>query len=157
MSERSSQPEYRKLRRWLLTDDVWAFLKDAEFPLGRVADIHMQGMRLVSEKSIPLGEEFSCWMELPLRNGERERALFDVYSVWSRTNVGKGFSETGFRITDATLEAIEGIQKLIDDLRFEQSHTYCLSVSLLGPGCSAGAEPGSRLRSVAEHPEGAWP
>lgn len=132
MSERSSQPEYRKLRRWPLTD-VWAFLKDAESPLGHVADIHMQGMRLVSEKSIPLGEAFPCWMELPLRNGERERALFDVHSVWSSTHVGVGFSETGFRITDATLEAVEGIQKLIDDLRFGQSHTYHLSVSLLGP------------------------
>ena len=139
MSKRSSQPEYRKLRRWPLTN-VWAFPKDVESPLGHVVDIHMQGMRLVSEKSIPLGEEFPCWMELPLRNGGRERTLFDVLSVWSSTNVGAGFSETGFRITDATLEAVEGIQKLIDDLRFGQSHTYRLSVPL-GSSSALGVGP----------------
>ena len=124
MSKRSNRrPEHRKLRRWPLTDYVWAFPKDAESPLGHVADIHTQGIRLVSEKSVPLGEEFPCWMELSLRNGERKRALFDVHSVWSSTHVGAKFSETGLRITDATLEALEGIQKLIDDLRFRQSHT----------------------------------
>ena len=118
MSERSNRLAYRKLKRWTLVYDLLVLPIDSDSPLGHVADIHMEGMRLVSEKSIPVGEDFSFWMALPPGNGEQERALFDARSLWSsRTN--SELTETGFRITDATLEAIQCIQKILDQLLFD--------------------------------------
>ena len=121
MSERSNRLGYRKLRRWPLIHDLLVFPIDAESPLGHVADIHLEGMRLVSEKSIPVGTEFSLWMILPIGNDERERVLFDARSLWS-SRMGANRTDTGFRITDATLEAIQGIQMLLDQLFSENRY-----------------------------------
>lgn len=117
MSARFSDPEHRKRTRWPVNHYLQVFPKDSASPLGHVADIHLDGLRLVSPKSIPLGAHLPLWLELPLETGERQRVLLDIQSVWFHTPKRADFWETGCCITDATPEAIEGVQRLVEHLR----------------------------------------
>ena len=109
--------EKRMLKRWYLIFYLRAFDQDTEKLLGHVVDISTGGIMLISDKIIPIDEDFRLWLDVPQEDGERERLFIEVHSLWSKRDVNPSFYDTGFSILNASPEALLRVQLLIDDLR----------------------------------------
>jgi tetratricopeptide (TPR) repeat protein len=103
--------------RWPLVDHyLRVFIKGSQMPLGRVLDIHTEGMRLQTENAITTEKELSLSMEVSAKGGRQERVPLKASKVWSKTDQELGVSEVGFHISWPP-EVQPIIENLIADIR----------------------------------------
>jgi len=82
--------------------------------IGRVVDIHSQGMKLVSEKPVHEGGTHKLRLNLPRAIGKRECLEFEARSVWCGLDKNPDFYDSGFQFTQ-----IANDDQLIIDTVFE--------------------------------------
>jgi hypothetical protein len=86
--------------------------------VGHVLDIDTLGMRVIGERPLDRDRDLSLWLQVPgWCSDDQGAVLLDVQSRWSHVDDHGGWCETGFRITDMTPEAAEGIANLLADLQ----------------------------------------
>lgn len=110
--------ENRKLKRWYLVMYLRVYHQDTQELLGHVVDISKEGMRLVSDKPIPLNQTFRLWVDVPKENTTRQRIPLEAESLWSGRDINPDFYDTGFRIKNISTQAMLQLKLLIDELRF---------------------------------------
>jgi hypothetical protein len=83
--------------------------------LGRLGDVHAEGLLILSEKPLPVGAVFRVALELP-KAGQtpgRQALHLKLEIVWNRPKPkNSGYHESGARfqdIDDAQREAIDGL------------------------------------------------
>jgi len=86
--------------------------------LGRLADITVQGMLLLSESPIVPEHTYKCRMVLPAEILGRGNILFDATCMWSRKALNEDFFEAGFRSLIADPGDIDAIEMLIQRFAF---------------------------------------
>ena len=69
--------------------------------IGVLADISLNGMRVVGEHPIPPGEEISVRLRVPVDTGSDEDLVVTCQSRWSRRVAYIDCFHTGFQIIDA--------------------------------------------------------
>jgi len=67
--------------------------------IGRVVDIHSQGMKLVSEKPVHEGSTHRLRLDLPSAIDNREYLEFEARSVWCGLDKNPDFYDSGFQFT----------------------------------------------------------
>lgn len=90
-------------------------------PLGFLGDINLEGMLVVSEKPLTVGECFDIWLDIGSR-GEASRARnlrCKARSMWSKADINPDYYATGFRFEDVPLPTMRAIRELIDDIGFD--------------------------------------
>jgi len=112
--------ENRKMKRWHVIYYLRIFDQDTDSLLGHLVDITTEGIKMVSEESIPFKKDFRLKMEVPLKGTETEEVLFDARSMWSQKDTNPDFYATGFRLEKPNMETIKVIQALISDLSFNE-------------------------------------
>ena len=66
--------------------------------LGHLADITSEGLMIVGEHSVPVGQAYQLHMALPAEILGKETMDFDAVALWSRPDVDPAFYATGFQI-----------------------------------------------------------
>jgi hypothetical protein len=95
---------------------VWE--TDAERPLGHVVDISAEGMMLISEKPIQIGQEYSLEVRLPDTEGALQPMRFRAICRWSDNDINPAFYDSGVEFLEKRPEDIETIRTLIETYGF---------------------------------------
>lgn len=90
-------------------------------PLGFLGDINQEGMLVVSEKPLAVGECFDVSLDIGSRDesSRPSRLRCKARSVWSKTDINPDYYATGFRFEDVPLPTMRAIRELIDDIGFD--------------------------------------
>ncbi len=113
MSDLSSQHYDRALHRHPISGDVDVYDSLRDVYLGRLVNIHTQGLMLVGD--VPLEEDrlYELDMHIPDANNGKQVLRIGVDCLWTRAADQNGKHWTGFSIIDSTPQAVEEIHKLI--------------------------------------------
>lgn len=87
--------------------------------LGHVVDITAEGLMIIGEKALPVGQEYHLHMSLPSEIMGRESLDFEAQSIWSRPDVDPTMFATGFSLKDIDSEESRIIRRLIKDFGFQ--------------------------------------
>ena len=110
--------EKRRLHRNNLVYYLKVFDRDSDTLLGHLVDITAEGVMLVSEAPIPGDTLFSLRLEFPRDIFGEETLEFSAMSLWCRPDVNPIFYDTGFRLTDISIERLLVIKRLIGEYGF---------------------------------------
>lgn len=81
--------------------------------LGRVVDLHAEGLMLLSETPIELNKAWALQVNLPMMlNGTREFIL-DAESRWNRESIGGNQFWTGLEFTRLPEESRQCIERMV--------------------------------------------
>jgi len=113
MSDLSAYSNDRSLHRHVINGDVDVYDSLRDVYLGRLVNIHTQGLMIVGDIAVEEDRLYELDMHLP---GPPDRAVFriGVDCLWTRAADQNGKRWTGFSIIDATPQAVEEIRKLIE-------------------------------------------
>ncbi|RYY74856.1 MAG: PilZ domain-containing protein [Gammaproteobacteria bacterium] len=114
MSDQSSQNNDRAIQRHAIGADVDVYDSMRDIYLGRLVNIHVQGLMLVGD--VPLEEDrlYELDMHILGENNSKQVVRIGVDCLWTRAADENGKHWTGFNIIDSTPQAAEVIQKLIE-------------------------------------------
>lgn len=110
--------EQRRLKRWYLVLYLRVYNEDTQELLGHIVDINKEGMRLVSDKPIPLDRTYRLWVDVPKEHTSRHRIQLEAESIWSGRDVNPDFFDTGFRIHNISTQALLQLKLLIEEFKF---------------------------------------
>ena len=111
--------EHRKLKRWHVIYYLRIFDQDTGSLLGHLVDVTTEGMKMVSERAIPVHEDWRLKMDVPLEGETGQEVLFQARSMWSGKDTNPDFYATGFQIANPEPGTIQVIQSMIDGLSFD--------------------------------------
>jgi len=104
--------ENRKLERFLtyleVTDRTSGDL------VGHAANIHQEGLLLISKTEIELSRDISIWAELPGDQKIESKFPLVINGLWNETCVEPDHYKTGFKIVKPSLDTITEINKIIE-------------------------------------------
>jgi hypothetical protein len=81
---------------------------------GYLLDIHSEGMRILSEREIPIGEKFTFRLDLPELVFGKENIRVCACCMWTSPDIARDFYSSGFRINHLSEEdrgIVEGINR----------------------------------------------
>ena len=110
--------EKRQLKRWYLVMYLRVYNQDDQVLLGHIVDINKGGMRLVSDRPIPVNQVFRLWVDVPREGNSRQRIPLEAESLWSGRDINPDFYDTGFRIRNINTQTLLQMQLLIDEFKF---------------------------------------
>lgn len=107
--------EERRMKRWQLVYYLRVFELGTDKLMGHLADITMDGMRLVSVEPIVVEKDYHLWMEVV-----KERIILVAKSKWTQQEEASMLYNTGFKLVNPTRMTINNIACLIEALRFQK-------------------------------------
>ena len=113
MSDLSSQNYDRALHRHTLNGDIDVYDALRDVYLGRLVNIHTQGLMLVGDVSLDEDRLYELDLHLPSESDNKQVVRIGVDCLWARAADQNGKHWTGFSIIDSTPQAAEEIHKLI--------------------------------------------
>jgi hypothetical protein len=88
--------------------------------IGRLVDITVQGMMLVSEQALPTNQLFQLRMMLPSGATIEPYIDFEAQSVWCQHDLNPTFFNTGFKLLDVTPDIVTIVDDLVTDYGFPE-------------------------------------
>lgn len=111
--------EKRIQKRWQLIYYLQVFnIKDNSF-IGHVVDINADGIMLLSEKPIEIGNKLEFRLILPKFIEEYGEINFEGTCAWSKADVNPNYYLTGFKVGKLTEKEVALISKLIKRASFK--------------------------------------
>ena len=105
--------ERRKLERHHVSSSLEVYDLDSGQLLGRVVDLHAEGLMLLSEVPIELDRAWALQVNLPMTlNGIREFTL-DAESRWNRPSISGQQFWTGLQFTSLPDESRKCIESMV--------------------------------------------
>ena len=89
--------ESRKNERRAPNDYYLVFDRENDRFIGRVLNMSLDGVLLVSMEPVEVSGIFHCIMALPEKIDDCNQIVFDAESKWSRKNESSNMYETGYR------------------------------------------------------------
>jgi len=86
--------------------------------LGYLVDVTTEGLMLMSEDPIELGRTFELRMALPAAVEGSRPIYLEAKSIWSRSEPGVGYHDTGFEMVRIDPADMDEIQHLIEGHAF---------------------------------------
>ncbi len=114
----SSGAEKRRIKRWYLVMYLRVYDQDTNELLGHIVDINKEGMRLVSDKPLPLNQTFRLWVDVPKEDTPRQRLELEAESLWTGRDINPDFYDTGLRVLSISTQALLQLQLLIEEFKF---------------------------------------
>lgn len=103
----------RKLERHHVSNSLEVFDLDSGELLGRVVDLHTEGLMLLSEQPIELDRSWALQINLPMTLNGLSEFLVDAESRWNRASIGGGQYWTGLQFTQLPEESRLCIERMI--------------------------------------------
>ncbi|PKK84053.1 MAG: hypothetical protein CVT49_05360 [candidate division Zixibacteria bacterium HGW-Zixibacteria-1] len=89
--------------------------------IGRVVNMSINGLMLVSDEPIEVSKLFPCKMELPEEILESRQLVFDAESKWCNKNAALNCYETGFLIRNLSDKVCDIVRLLMHEHFTEKS------------------------------------
>ncbi|KKN97500.1 hypothetical protein LCGC14_0156190 [marine sediment metagenome] len=105
--------ERRKLERQQVSSSLEVFDLDNGELLGRVVDLHIEGLMLLSEKPIEMFKSFALQVNLPMTLNGVTEFFVDAESMWGRESIAGGQFWTGLHFTSLPDDARQCIEKMV--------------------------------------------
>ena len=113
MSDISAHDNDRMLHRHTLNADVDVYDSLRDVYLGRLVNIHTQGLMIVGDVLLEEDRLYELDMHLPNMDSSKRVLRLGVDCLWTRAADQNGKHWTGFSIIDSTPQAAEEIHRLI--------------------------------------------
>lgn len=113
-----SEKDRRKFKRAHLIYYLRVFDRDRELLVGHLVDITGEGLMLVSEAPIPVGEQFNLRMMLPAAIFTENQLDFKAESLWCTNDINPEFYDAGFRLLDVSDNDKALIARLVEEYGF---------------------------------------
>lgn len=110
--------EKRKLKRRHLIYYLRTYDRTTQALLGHLVDITPEGIMLISEKALAVGENYSMRISLPEDIFGKNEIDFEAHSQWCRRDINPDFFDTGFELIELTQADREIIEHMIDNYGF---------------------------------------
>ncbi|MEW8506295.1 MAG: PilZ domain-containing protein [Candidatus Thiodiazotropha sp.] len=110
--------ERRNIKRRHLIYYLRVWRLDQDHPIGHVVDINTEGLMLISEEAVPIGEEMQLEIRLPDFQGELKPISFKAVCRWSDKDINTAFYDSGFEFIDKSPDAVQTVQSLIETYGF---------------------------------------
>jgi hypothetical protein len=105
--------ERRKSVRRAPNDYFLVFDRENDRFIGRVLNMSMDGVMLVSMEPVKVPAEYTCRMALPEKIDDCNQIIFDAESIWSRRNENSNMYETGLKLKNVSSNDREIIRELL--------------------------------------------
>lgn len=105
--------EQRKNVRRAPNDYYLVFDRENDRFIGRVLNMSLDGLMLVSMEPVNASEEFKCRMALPEKIDDNNQIIFDAVCKWSRKNDQSNMYESGFKMKNVSTKDREIIRELL--------------------------------------------
>jgi len=86
--------------------------------LGHVVDITSEGLMLISEQPIAVGEECSLEVRLPDTEGVLQPMRFRAICRWSDRDINTAFYDSGFEFLESGPDEMETLRALVEAYGF---------------------------------------
>ncbi len=97
---------------------VWD--QDSGKLLGHVVDLTTDGLMLISEQPIAVGEVMDLEIRWQTPEGEPLTIRFKAQSRWSSNDANPDFFDTGFKLLDGSEEVLNPIREVIRKYSFQE-------------------------------------
>ncbi len=111
-----SRPRVLKRRHLLYYLEVYDL--ESGSLLGHLVDVTTRGIKLISRNKIPINKNYSLKMILPKTALQEQEIHFAGKALWSDPDINPDFYDTGFEITNLSLEERKALHKLIERFGF---------------------------------------
>ena len=88
--------------------------------IGHLVDLTPEGLLVVSETPIEVGQVVFMQMELPEDVSEKQFIKFDVQAAWCRTDMDPSFYDLGFQFVEILPEDLSIIRHFIEAYGFRE-------------------------------------
>jgi hypothetical protein len=109
----STMYEKRKLERKTVSTSLEVYDLDTGDHLGRVVDLHTEGLMLLSDKPIDLFKRFALQVSLPMTLNGLTEFFLDAESLWKRESLAGGQYWTGLHFTQLPEASRTCIEKMV--------------------------------------------
>jgi hypothetical protein len=113
MVRRGIMTEKRRLKRRHLLYNLIVINVDTGETLGRLADINVEGLMIVSESPLPVKADFLLRITLPQKILGQEVLQVAARSLWAKKDVNPSLMVTGFQLKKPSVKEIEAIVGLV--------------------------------------------
>lgn len=113
MAIESTMYEKRKLERKTVSTSLEVYDLDTGDHLGRVVDLHTEGLMLLSDKPIDLFKRFALQVSLPMTLNGLTEFFLDAESLWQRESLAGGQYWTGLHFTQLPEASRTCIEKMV--------------------------------------------
>lgn len=108
----------RSVKRRHLVFYLRVFNQNDSSVLGHVVDISSDGLMLLSDASIGVGDRFSLRMRLPIDLSDKDELQFEAVCRWCKEDDNPDFYLSGLQIDGLTIEVEKYILHLINDYSY---------------------------------------
>ncbi|OWL90339.1 PilZ domain-containing protein [Halopseudomonas aestusnigri] len=105
--------ERRRLERHQMSSSLEVFDLDTGDHLGRVVDLHEEGLMLLSNRPVDLNRAFALQVNLPMTLNGVNEFLLDAESLWNRVSINGEQFWTGMHFIDLPEESRQCISKMV--------------------------------------------
>ncbi|PRB76170.1 PilZ domain-containing protein [Pseudomonas sp. MYb185] len=105
--------ERRKLERHHVSSSLEVYDLDSGELLGRVVDLHTEGLMLLSERPIELNRAWALQVNLPMTLNGVSEFMLDAESRWHRESMAGGQYWTGLQFTHLPDESRRCIERMV--------------------------------------------
>jgi c-di-GMP-binding flagellar brake protein YcgR len=116
-SQKAGDRRSIKRRHLLYYLRVWE--TDSDKLLGHLVDITTEGMMLVSDQPMPIGQAYALEVRLPDSEGDLKPVRFSAISRWSDNDVNTAFYDSGFEFLEQTPQAIATVRQMLEAYGFQ--------------------------------------
>ncbi len=103
----------RKLELHHVSSSVEVYDLDSGQMLGRVVDLHTEGLMLLSEQPIELHRSWALQVNLPMTLNGLSEFLLSAESLWNRESIAGGQYWTGLHFTNLPDESRHCIERMV--------------------------------------------
>lgn len=105
--------ERRKLERHTVSSSLEVYDLNTGDLLGRVVDLHIEGLMLLSEKPIEMFKSYALQVNLPMTLNGITEFMLDAESKWRRESIAGGQYWTGLQFTNLPEDSRHCIEKMV--------------------------------------------
>ncbi|MBN1256783.1 MAG: PilZ domain-containing protein [Planctomycetes bacterium] len=105
--------KYRKKKRWQPLDSLPIYNSETDELVGRLGNITMDGVMIISDKAYPVNEDCSFYLQVPLKKNETGKLRFEARSLWSDKQGKSNVYHSGYRFLSMTPRLKVCIQRII--------------------------------------------
>jgi len=109
-----SQPNQRRLKRYQLTDHVDIYDAMRDLHVGRLVNIHTEGLMLMGDVALEADKLYQLYLRLPRQINGRDSIQIGVDCLWARHSDDSTKHWAGCQIIDISPEGLAGIESLVE-------------------------------------------
>ncbi len=112
-TEELKMTERRRLERHRVSNSLEVFDLDTGDLLGKVVDLHVEGLMLLSERPLEMFRPYALQVNLPMNLNGMTEFMLDAETMWRRESIAGGQFWTGLHFTRVPEDSRRCIERMV--------------------------------------------